>query len=306
MRALNCGWRLGVLTPVVLGLGLTCLGLLPSQASAPQLPPAVDSAWRGKQAAQAGEFVSVTGSRVHVLRTGTGPAVVVFVSGMGEDLSTWSDVQPAISQRALTVSYDRFGLGTSDPPPGNSSRSLHQLAAELHNLLGAMHIDRPIILVGHSLGGAIIQVYAHDFRDGVAGLVLVDPEDGRLTTLEQRTLPAETWEAHQRSVAAAVGSMTPAQRRELDAGLSAGSGAEVAQSLPLPRVPCVLLTGTQKNPEFPGNPVEQDLKLRLHTELAHATPGMMHWLVPRSRHYIQNDAPAEVIRAIDTVVSLAR
>jgi pimeloyl-ACP methyl ester carboxylesterase len=266
---------------------------------------AASPAW-SRPPAQTGEFVSVTGGRIHALKSGTGPAIVVFVSGMGEDLSTWSDVQPIISKRALTISYDRFGLGTSDPAPDNSSRSLHRLAAELHDLLAAMHVDRPVILVGHSLGGAIIQVYAHDFRDGVAGLVLVDPEDGRLIALEEQTLPADLWEAHQRAVSAAVGSMTPAQRRELDAGSSPASGDEVAQSLPLPRVPCVLLTGTKKNPEFPGNPVEQDLKLRLHAELAHATPGMMHWMVASSRHYIQNDAPAEVIRAIDTVVSLAR
>jgi pimeloyl-ACP methyl ester carboxylesterase len=64
----------------------------------------------------------------------------------------------------------------------------------------------------------------------------------------------------------------------------------------------VLLTGTLKNPQFPGNPLEQDLKLELHNDLLARIPDSKHVLAPNSRHYIQNDAPDLVIRAIREVV----
>jgi len=68
----------------------------------------------------------------------------------------------------------------------------------------------------------------------------------------------------------------------------------------------VLLTGTLKDPGFPGNPLEQDLKLELHNNLLAAIPGARHVLVPNSRHYIQEDAPNLVIDAIRQVVDEAR
>ena len=72
--------------------------------------------------------------------------------------------------------------------------------------------------------------------------------------------------------------------------------------MPLPAVPTVLLTGTRKNPEFPGNPIEQDAKRELHDELAARIPGVRRVLVPQSRHYIQTDAPAQVVAAIGSVL----
>ncbi len=63
----------------------------------------------------------------------------------------------------------------------------------------------------------------------------------------------------------------------------------------------MLLTGTQKDPDFPGNPLEQDIKLELQNQLLAQLPGARHVLVPQSRHYIQDDAPQLVIDAIHDV-----
>ena len=68
-------------------------------------------------------------------------------------------------------------------------------------------------------------------------------------------------------------------------------------------MPVVVLTGTKKNPEFPGNPLEQDLKLELHNALVANTPGAKHILVPNSRHYIQNDAPELVVNEVREVLT---
>jgi pimeloyl-ACP methyl ester carboxylesterase len=245
--------------------------------------------------------VEVAGHGFHVLETGTGKPSVVFENGMGEDLSTWKDVQPAIAKLTDTFSYDRAGLGKSDQAASSEPRDAKQLAIELHTLLHAAHVPGPYVLVGHSLGGAIVQVFAFEYPAEVAGLVLVDPGDGRLDKLLSSKLPHDIWLARQKALAEEMPTLPEAVRREY-VGLAA-SGDEAAQAYPLPSIPMVLLTGTKKNPQFPGNPLEQDLKLELHNQLAARTPSMEHVLVPASRHYIQNDAPDKVIAAIERVLA---
>ena len=39
---------------------------------------------------------------------------VIFVSDLGDDHETWQTVQVSISKSALTLSYDRSGLGKSE------------------------------------------------------------------------------------------------------------------------------------------------------------------------------------------------
>jgi pimeloyl-ACP methyl ester carboxylesterase len=248
--------------------------------------------------------VDLVGSQLHVLDLGAGDPAVVFESGMGEDLSTWKDVQPAISKLTRTLSYDRAGLGESKAPASTHARDAKELAIELRAMLHSARVPAPYILVGHSLGGAIVQVFAHEYPGDVAGLVLVDPGDGRLDKLLSSKLPPEIWAARQKELAEEMPKLPEGVRREYE-GLDA-SGEEVSQAFPLPPVPIVLLTGTQKNPQFPGNPLEQDLKLELHNQLAARNPGMEHVLVPASRHYIQNDAPDKVIAAIKRVLGNAR
>jgi len=244
--------------------------------------------------------VAVGDARIHLAESGTGPTVV-FESGMGESPDTWNDVLPAIAQFAHTVVYDRPGIGQS--PATTRPRTVVQMAIDLHDMLRAAKIASPYVLVGHSLGGAIIEVFAHRYPHEIAGLVLVDPEDGRLIDALHVHMTAADWTSRQNALDQALPTMSPPVRAELKAAEE--SGGAVAASSPFPPVPIVLLTGTKKNPEFPGNPLEQDLKLELHNALVAENPRTKHILVPNSRHYIQNDAPEVVIQGVREVLGSA-
>ena len=241
--------------------------------------------------------VDVGGYKLHLVQAGSGSPTIVFESGMGEDVNTWNDIQPQVAGFARTVSYERAGIGSSDHSP--NPISIEQMSNDLHTLLHAARIAPPYVLVGHSLGGAIVQVFAHAYPS-VAGIVMVDPEDGRLLEkLQLRMSPAD-WASRQRALDEAIPNMPAAAKAEFDA--TRKSGPALAAAFPLPRVPVVLLTGTLKNPDFPGNPLEQDLKRELHNDLLARIPDSKHVLVRNSRHYIQNDAPDVVIQAIREVV----
>lgn len=243
-------------------------------------------------------MVDLGGHRIHFLEAGPGARTVVFESGLGEDLATWSDVQPKVAQFAHTLAYDRAGLGKSAMLPlGAGTRTVKDMAAELHSLLHAAKVVPPYVLVGHSLGGTIVQVFAHSYPTEVAGLVLVDPEDSRLVDMLHSHSSVADWAARQEAMKAEMSAMTPGVRAEQDAAFKT-SGVYAAEAIPLPDVPVILLTGTKKNPEFPGNPLEQDLKLELQNALLAKIAHGKHVLAPNSRHYIQNDEPGLVIEAI--------
>jgi pimeloyl-ACP methyl ester carboxylesterase len=120
------------------------------------------------------------GRKMNIYCVGHGSPTVVLEAGLGDQINAWALVQPQISSRTRVCSYDRAGLGFSDASsrPGTSANAMD----DLHRLLGAASIKPPYILVGHSLGGMYVRLYADEYRSEVAGLVLVDPvseEQGR-------------------------------------------------------------------------------------------------------------------------------
>ena len=108
-----------------------------------------------------------------MLVAGRGEATVVFENGAGGLLEHWGKVQPDVSRFAKTVTYDRAGLGLSDV--GAPPRDGRRIAAELRRALQAAGIAPPYILVGASLGGPYVRIFAGMYPDDVAGMVLVDP-----------------------------------------------------------------------------------------------------------------------------------
>jgi pimeloyl-ACP methyl ester carboxylesterase len=123
-----------------------------------------------------GRLIDVGGWRLHLNCSGEskqGRPTVILESGLGDFSVEWSLVQPRIAPVARVCSYDRAGDGWSDLGP--HPRTLHQIVYELHTLLEKANVRPPYVLVGHSYGGWLVQLYASDYRTQVAGLVLVDP-----------------------------------------------------------------------------------------------------------------------------------
>jgi len=110
----------------------------------------------------------------------------VLIAGAGDFSFDWGLVQPDVSRFARVCCYDRAQLAWSDPGP--TPRTMRQDAHELHTLLRAARIKAPYVLVGHSLGGLIARVYAEQYPDEVAGMVLVDSTHEDTTLMYQGKL----------------------------------------------------------------------------------------------------------------------
>jgi pimeloyl-ACP methyl ester carboxylesterase len=120
-----------------------------------------------------GEMVSVSGHDMHLYCTGkAGGPTVVMDSGLGGGVLDWQTVQPKVATFARVCSYDRSGIGWSES--GQKPRTSRRIVEELHLLLSEAGEEGPYVLVGHSFGGANVQLYASEYQGDVAGMVLVD------------------------------------------------------------------------------------------------------------------------------------
>lgn len=122
-----------------------------------------------------GQLVDVGGHRLHIFCSGPhvpGQPTVILEGGLGAPSFVWSLVQPKVADFARVCSYDRAGYAWSEPGP--QPRTTRQMVDELHSLLQRRGEAPPYLLVGHSLGGQIVRVYATSYPQQVSGIILVD------------------------------------------------------------------------------------------------------------------------------------
>jgi pimeloyl-ACP methyl ester carboxylesterase len=123
-----------------------------------------------------GQIVDVGGRKMHILCKGVAPGpTVVLEMGAAESSAYWWGIQDAVASFAHVCTYDRAGFGWSEQAKG--STSLETRAVDLHAVLKAANVPGPYVLVGHSLGGPLIRLYARDHLEQAAGFVFVDTPD---------------------------------------------------------------------------------------------------------------------------------
>jgi pimeloyl-ACP methyl ester carboxylesterase len=157
------------------GLAMLILasGSSPSLLAAPAALPAA-----GEVFAKPHQLVDIGGRKMNLYCSGQGATTVVFDAPSGEAGWNWFKVQPAVAKHARACVFDRAGFGFSDP--AKRPNTSENVAEDLHKLLAGAGIKPPYVMVGNSLGGANVQVYAYRYSAEVKGLVLVEPahEDG--------------------------------------------------------------------------------------------------------------------------------
>ena len=120
-----------------------------------------------------GELVDFGGFKLHLMVEGKkqkGPTVVFF-HGAGDIALNWNLVLPEVGKFATAVAIDQAGEGWSEHGRG---KSLKQQVFDSHKALKKAGYKAPYILVGHSLGGIIANIFAKEYADEVAGVVFVD------------------------------------------------------------------------------------------------------------------------------------
>jgi pimeloyl-ACP methyl ester carboxylesterase len=122
-----------------------------------------------------GELIDVGGHELHISCTGSGAPTVILEAGLGQPAAMMSGwIQPGVAPTTQVCVYDRAGMGWSEL--AETPRDGVAIATDLHTLLSRAEIDGPYVLAGHSSGGVYVQVFAAQYPDEVAGLVLLDSQ----------------------------------------------------------------------------------------------------------------------------------
>jgi pimeloyl-ACP methyl ester carboxylesterase len=227
-------------------------------------------------------------------RSPDGPPAVILEGGFGTGIASWSTVQREIAKFAQVVSYDRAGLGQSEPGP--KPRDAKQIASELHAALQSAGIKPPYVLVGHSLGATFVRVFAGLYPTEVAGMVLVDPSQEAFHMWVKTNQPAALKEEEAKLAKA------PQGMRDEYSAIDAVYEQAAAAKLPA-GVPITLLTATQAD-LIPAEP--RRLWSEKQKEWIDKVPGGKHILAEKSGHFIQAQEPALVIEAVRQVIQQSR
>jgi pimeloyl-ACP methyl ester carboxylesterase len=310
-------------------LGLLALGLVTAFAGA--LYENFSEARDRRANTMPGELFDVDEFQMHLDCVGQGSPTVILESGLGDTYVSWRKVQPQIAQFSRVCSYDRAGLGYS--VSSSRPRTSRVMAEELHALLRAAGVAPPYVLVGHSMGGFNVRLFASLYRNEVVGMVLVDsshPDQDNRFPPELKKMEG-TWlrEAEFLEFSTPFGvprlmglcDEDPVQRaaecnlhtaREGVAELKAfpESAAETAATGPLDDMPLAVLS---HDPDKPSSELPPDLAKptngvweKMQEELAHLSTRGTQIIAQNSAHYIQIDRPDVVVDAVRKVVEQAR
>ena len=141
-----------------------------------------------------GRLVDVGGRRLHLLCIGQGEPTVIFEpSGLGGAVSA-ERARTEIAATTRVCSYDRMGMGWSDPGP--AVISIGMFADDLERLTDRAGLRPPYVLVPASMGGLVAELFTRRHPAQVAGLVFADAADS--ATLE-RIAHRATWTLTQAS-----------------------------------------------------------------------------------------------------------
>jgi len=120
-----------------------------------------------------GRAIDIHGRKLHVVIRGEGGPAVWFESAIAASSLSWSRVQPEVARFTTACSYDRAGLGWSDPPAG--PLTLASVIDDLRTVVARSTGSAPCVIVGHSFGAFVCLALAAAYPRDVGGLVLVDP-----------------------------------------------------------------------------------------------------------------------------------
>ncbi|MCG9917500.1 MAG: alpha/beta hydrolase [Phenylobacterium sp.] len=121
-----------------------------------------------------GQMVDLGDRRLRMVCEGpdSGPLVWLEAGAFGFS-ADFSDLQSALAAEGVrSCAYDRAGLGFSDPGP--LPRDSAAIVTDLERLMVAAGVTQPVVLVGHSMGGQHVRLFATRYPERVAGIVLVD------------------------------------------------------------------------------------------------------------------------------------
>ena len=279
-----------------------------------------------------GMLVDIGGRRLHLICIGSGSPTVLFEpSGFG-NATSGVRARERISADTRVCSYDRIGMGWSEPGP--ASVTAVDLANDLAVLQDRAGLGSPMVIVASSIGGLTAEAFARQYPERVAGLVFLDAANSLLASKASGWLGTAKAAACTASASARFGTIrlidpfgigredSDGARRSAAVTYSPrlwGTMCAMARGAPksletltaLPplsdQIPLRVLSASSDEGMFPGYqliaPEVRTQRVAMHQEFAKRSKRGQWMLVPKSTHLLAGSAPDVVA---DTVLKLLK
>ncbi len=231
---------------------------------------------------------------------GKGHPVIVFLSGYGADMDTWSKVYSPAEKISSVFAYNRLGYGNSDK--AREPQTGVVIVAGLRQLLRERGLNPPYVLVGHSLGGLYANLFARLYPQDIAGVVLVDSSH----PAQQEMMRARQGVVQRVLMGVLNGLDSVAHSRHSEISSFDVTAEQIKKAGPFPAIPLIVLSAAQLPPAWLVRAeVIQGLRDD-QRDLASMSPQGRQVIADKSGHFVQMDEPELVIQAIQEVVDKSR
>ena len=258
--------------------------------------------------------VDVGGYALYYTCAGEGSPTMILEAGGPGDSTHWELVRVYMGAAPRVCAYDRANLGKSDPAP--KPRTFTDMTRDLHTLLEKAPIEGPYVLVGHSMGGMLVQLYASQYPEEVVGLVLVDSAHPDMGDRLLAALPPETtgepknlkpWRQYGTWMSTSNG-QAPFDVEGVDMKVSNEQVRAVKSQGDLP---LAVISRSPNNPimapQMPSLPDDINANLMrlwqgLQTELEGLSSNSTRFTADHSGHFVMLEEPRLVVNAIHHVI----
>ena len=248
----------------------------------------------GEKEPPQGTFELPNGRSLYIECIGSGSPPIVIEAGISMSGAEMFELQKPLARHHMTCTYDRANIGSSGKAP--TPRTAGEIVTDLHQLLQMADVPEPHVLVGHSAGGFLVQLYGRRYSDEVKGVVAMSPVPPAHPWLD-RVLPR--FNEDERDAALAF------YRGENEEQINWLASSKELNKAPSPaRKPFAVLLSTKL--ECLGDPPclkSYDIYEEVEREVARQWPEDSYRQVEDAYHEIYVQKPGVVVDTVERVAS---
>jgi pimeloyl-ACP methyl ester carboxylesterase len=128
------------------------------------------SSARTADAAIASQSADINGVKLHYLKAGHGPAVILL-HGYTQTSRMWRPIMPLLAEKFTVIAPDLPGIGDSEIP--KAGLDMKSAAISIHALVKSLGIEKARV-VGHDIGLMVAYAYAAQFPAETEKLAVMD------------------------------------------------------------------------------------------------------------------------------------
>ncbi len=237
---------------------------------------------------------TVRGVELQYVLAGEERPHLVLENGAGVPVAGWEKLaREGLLEIGTVLAYNRPGVRGSGRP--TRPQTPDEVIATFRGLLDIVDLAPPYLLVGHSLGGLYVNLFARLYPAEVTGVVFLEsahPQDPE--QLKSATTPLSRV---LNSVSNAFVKRRPGNDL-LEMEFVKQTAAQVEAAGPFPNVPVAVITGARRPPRLLFPPHMYEVRLANQERLASLSPDSRHIMAERSGHFPQITEPQLVLDAI--------